>query len=410
MIKKKRINNEVIRYVHKLNYHWVVVTDLGRALNTSPNTIIKYTTPLKNETWQVQVDSNKAIAVRVDVLIKTINDIKASNKWHLKTTKNPRLHNAFSEALAFLKELSSSNDSANQEEESSTEKIEQETKEDVVTPIDFNFMGHTIRFVGTASKFEWVASDPVAALHPDAERSSYSKYLEKVDNEWKGKKKIPTLGGIQEVTTLYEPGLYQLTARSNSPVAREFQVWLFEDVLPSIRRKGAYIAPGTIYVNKLLPPIEKGTLTNAEKFAQFITASLNTTNLPIQVKNLCLARALREAFPERKEFSILSEALSCQDLLTCGKEIIFRTYHSTSNLAIVYSSKHHLSSVIDKGIIHKALVKSELVEKGADGKLIPTNLGKQYCIVGWSHNEGNTLDPAIHWCQEVLSVIGIIHK
>lgn len=37
-----------------------------------------------------------------------------------------------------------------------------------------------------------------------------------------------------------EPGLYSLIARSNSPNAVSFQRWIFEDVLPSIRRTGNY--------------------------------------------------------------------------------------------------------------------------------------------------------------------------
>jgi prophage antirepressor-like protein len=42
------------------------------------------------------------------------------------------------------------------------------------------------------------------------------------------------------VATLLEPGLYYLIGRSNSSVAEPFQDWLYEDVLPSIRRTGKY--------------------------------------------------------------------------------------------------------------------------------------------------------------------------
>lgn len=42
------------------------------------------------------------------------------------------------------------------------------------------------------------------------------------------------------MATLYEPGLYYLIGRSDSPIAVPFQQWLYEDVLPSIRRTGKY--------------------------------------------------------------------------------------------------------------------------------------------------------------------------
>jgi prophage antirepressor-like protein len=112
------------------------------------------------------------------------------------------------------------------------------------------FQGHTVRFVGTADKPEWVASDVVAVLYPEAERSSYSKYLENIPLDWKGKKKVLTLGGEQDMTTLFEPGMYFLIARSNSLIAIPFQKWVFEEVLPTIRKQGYY----SVQQNRNLPP------------------------------------------------------------------------------------------------------------------------------------------------------------
>jgi len=42
-----------------------------------------------------------------------------------------------------------------------------------------------------------------------------------------------------------EPGLYKLIMRSNSAMAKPFQRWVTHDVLPSIRKTGAYAMPGT---------------------------------------------------------------------------------------------------------------------------------------------------------------------
>ena len=107
----------------------------------------------------------------------------------------------------------------------------------------FNFERQEVRFVGTADQPEWVAADIVAILYPDASRSSYSKYLSKVPAQWKGKKQILTPGGKQKLTTLYEPGLYCLIGRSDSSLVVPFQRWLYEDVIPSIRKSGSYSLP-----------------------------------------------------------------------------------------------------------------------------------------------------------------------
>ena len=104
----------------------------------------------------------------------------------------------------------------------------------------FTFENQEVRFVGTADEPEWVAADIVAILYPSASRSSYSKYLGKVPPEWKGKKQILTPGGKQKLTTLFEPGLYCLIGRSDSSLVVPFQRWLYEEVIPSIRKTGSY--------------------------------------------------------------------------------------------------------------------------------------------------------------------------
>ena len=104
----------------------------------------------------------------------------------------------------------------------------------------FSFNEFELRFVGTPDEPEWVGADVVAVLYPDSDRSSYNKYLDGVPAEWKGKKKVLTPGGRQDMTTLFEPGLYALIARSNSSLAVPFQKWVYEEVLPSIRKTGLY--------------------------------------------------------------------------------------------------------------------------------------------------------------------------
>lgn len=53
----------------------------------------------------------------------------------------------------------------------------------------------------------------------------------------------PTDGGMQELNYVNEPNLYRLIFRSNKPEAKQFQDWVFDDVLPTIRKTGKYEHP-----------------------------------------------------------------------------------------------------------------------------------------------------------------------
>ena len=54
-----------------------------------------------------------------------------------------------------------------------------------------------------------------------------------------------SLGRDQDCTMITEPQLYFVMMRSNSKIAREFRQWICNEVLPSIRAQGAYVANNT---------------------------------------------------------------------------------------------------------------------------------------------------------------------
>lgn len=63
----------------------------------------------------------------------------------------------------------------------------------------------------------------------------------KLENDEKGVEKIDTLGGAQKLIVVSEAGLYKTIFRSNKPEAKKFMRWVTHEVLPSIRKHGAYI-------------------------------------------------------------------------------------------------------------------------------------------------------------------------
>lgn len=108
-------------------------------------------------------------------------------------------------------------------------------------PLCLDFEGNLVRFVGTQDRLEWVAPDACAVLGI----KNTSQALQAIPAKHRGLCKVYTSSGTREVLTVYEPGLYRLISRSNKPAAARFQDWLFEEVLPCIRKYGTYPAPPT---------------------------------------------------------------------------------------------------------------------------------------------------------------------
>lgn len=88
----------------------------------------------------------------------------------------------------------------------------------------------------------WVLSDVCKVL----ELSSPHKVADRLEADEKGRNLIPTLGGMQEMTTVNESGLYAVILRSDKPQAKPFRRWATSEVLPSIRKHGAYMTDQTL--------------------------------------------------------------------------------------------------------------------------------------------------------------------
>lgn len=55
------------------------------------------------------------------------------------------------------------------------------------------------------------------------------------------KRRLLTAGGEQDAKFIPEGDVYRLIARSKLPAAERFEKWVFDEVLPSIRKNGGYI-------------------------------------------------------------------------------------------------------------------------------------------------------------------------
>ena len=94
-----------------------------------------------------------------------------------------------------------------------------------------------IRTVTKEDKTYFIGNDVAKAL-------GYTETAKAIRTHCKGVSEmdIPTNGGIQKVKVITEGDIYRLVIKSQLPKADEFESWIFDNVLPSIRKSGGYIA------------------------------------------------------------------------------------------------------------------------------------------------------------------------
>lgn len=109
--------------------------------------------------------------------------------------------------------------------------------------MNLNFEGTPVRVItaddGTP---RWALADVCAAC---GIANPYNVAARLGDRQ-KGLHTVETLGGPQKITVVNEDGLYDVILDSRKPEARRFRKWVTGEVLPSIRKHGAYMTPDTI--------------------------------------------------------------------------------------------------------------------------------------------------------------------
>ena len=103
----------------------------------------------------------------------------------------------------------------------------------------FNFNNQPVRTVQLNNQPYWVLKDVCDVL----ELSNPTVVANRLEEDERAKF---NLGRQGEATVITESGLYAVILRSDKPNAKEFRKWVTSEVLPAIRKHGAYATPQTI--------------------------------------------------------------------------------------------------------------------------------------------------------------------
>ncbi len=71
------------------------------------------------------------------------------------------------------------------------------------------------------------------------------------------KRYTPTGGGRQVMSFISEGDVYRLIAHSRLPEATRFESWIFDEVLPTIRKTGGYVLDENLFIKTYLPDLSE---------------------------------------------------------------------------------------------------------------------------------------------------------
>lgn len=139
----------------------------------------------------------------------------------------------------------------------------------------------SIRTLDEEGKVLFCASDVAKAL-------GYSRPADAITQHCKGsvKRRVLTKGGEQEAKFIPEGDVYRLITHSNLPDAEKFEHWLFDDMLPQMRKTGSYsimqadpnLPPELAMVEGLLNSMKQmySTQQRHDKAIEQLTESMDT--------------------------------------------------------------------------------------------------------------------------------------
>lgn len=109
---------------------------------------------------------------------------------------------------------------------------------------EFNFKGNNVRTILLDGEPRFIGTDITKTLGYSNSRDALKRH---VDDEDKSTVVIPDgTSGNPNKTVINESGLYSLILSSKLPTAKEFKRWVTSEVLPTIRKHGAYLTDSAI--------------------------------------------------------------------------------------------------------------------------------------------------------------------
>lgn len=196
---------------------------------------------------------------------------------------------------------------------------------------------------------------------------------------------VDALGRNQEARILSEPDVLRLIVRSTLPAADRFERWVFEEVLPTIRRTGGYSAPGA---KPSRPASHLGFIGGEMRGAMLLAKLVGLTG----------------------NQAILSASMAVQKVHGVNPLALLDSTHLVNPKQERICTASELGAEFNESPIafNKRLEAAGLQEKPVKGgPWVPTEKGKPYAVImdaGKQHNSGAMIQQ-MKWYESVLDVL-----
>lgn len=173
----------------------------------------------------------------------------------------------------------------------------------------FNYNDSAVRTVQKDGEPWFVLKDVCSVLGIGNSRMA----ADRLEVDEKGVSQIDTPGGTQDMTIISESGLYTVILRSDKPEAKPFRKWVTSEVLPSIRKHGAYMTPETL----------QAAILNPDYLLQVVTALKDETDKrkALEAANASLVVDLEIARPKADYFDELVDRNMLTGFRETAKEL-----------------------------------------------------------------------------------------
>lgn len=158
-----------------------------------------------------------------------------------------------------------------------------------------------MRILREGDKYLFCANDAAVALGYSNPRAALQRHCKGV-----AKRNTLTPGGVQSLSYIPEGDLYRLIIHSKLPSAEKFEHWVFEEVLPCIRKTGGYMTDNLL--NELM---------NEPDIIYKVTSDM----LKERGQRMRLEGEVKAAKPKVEYFDSFITAEDCTNIRTTAKEL-----------------------------------------------------------------------------------------
>lgn len=248
-----------------------------------------------------------------------------------------------------------------------------------VTPFKFQESTEVRTVTDDGGEVLFVGKDVCKAL-------GYSNHNDAMNDHCRGVAKrypiLDSLGRTQEARVLTEADVLRLIVNSKLPAAEAFERWVFEEVLPSIRKTGSYIQVKHAALPSRAVPEFKALF----ELAQLIGCDTNAASISANQGTLAVTG-----------LNLL--ALMGLNSLPSPEQAVFYTPTELGKQCDPVKSAVKVNQVLEAaGLQHKPA-----------GHWEPTDAGKAHSRVfdtGKRHNSGTPVQQ-VKWSQKVLALAGL---